>query len=168
MTERIRERLYSALDVEEDATEEEIRRAYLRLARELHPDLTGGDRRKTERLKLVTAAYRVVGDKGRRAEYDKIRKSPVMERGSIFGSKFDDLVAAVSSEGIHAGNASSLLDDLFATARDLMEETPARLKDAVSSPSSFADFLEQLLDCEISVGGRKARKDAPPGGGGKR
>ncbi len=60
---------YAALGVAHDATPEEIKRAYRRLARELHPDLNP-DPQTQERFKEVTAAYEVLSDPDKRQMYD--------------------------------------------------------------------------------------------------
>ena len=52
---------YAVLGVARDATPEEIKRAYRRLARELHPDVNP-DEETQERFKEVTAAYEVLSD----------------------------------------------------------------------------------------------------------
>src|SRR6186997_3111795 len=61
--------LYAVLGVAHDATDEEIRAAYRRLARELHPDVNG-DPGAERRFKEVTAAYETLSDPGRRQQYD--------------------------------------------------------------------------------------------------
>lgn len=62
--------LYRVLGVERTATEGDIKRAYRKLARELHPDVTGDDPRATERFKEVTVAYETLSDPQRRRSYD--------------------------------------------------------------------------------------------------
>jgi molecular chaperone DnaJ len=65
---------YAVLGVPETATAEEITKAYRRLARQLHPDANPGDKEAEERFKEVSAAYEVVGDAAKRAEYDQTRR----------------------------------------------------------------------------------------------
>lgn len=65
---------YNVLGVAETATAEEITKAYRRLARQLHPDANPGDKEAEERFKEVSAAYEVVGDAAKRAEYDQARR----------------------------------------------------------------------------------------------
>ncbi len=62
--------LYDVLGVDRSATAEDIKRAYRRLARELHPDANGGDPEAERRFKEVTAAYEVLRDPERRRQYD--------------------------------------------------------------------------------------------------
>jgi len=61
--------LYATLGVAHDATPEEIKRAYRKLARELHPDVNP-DAQTQERFKEVTAAYEVLSDPDKRQMYD--------------------------------------------------------------------------------------------------
>lgn len=65
------EDLYTILGVERTATAEEIKKAHRKLARELHPDANPGDEETEERFKEVQAAYDVLGDAEKRAEYDR-------------------------------------------------------------------------------------------------
>lgn len=62
---------YATLGVSSSASAKEITKAYRKLAREHHPDATGGDE---DRFKELSAAYDVVGDEAKRAEYDEARR----------------------------------------------------------------------------------------------
>ena len=64
---------YKALGVDAKATNDEIKKAYRKLAKQYHPDSTGGDKAKESRFKEASAAYDVLGDKKKRAQYDEIR-----------------------------------------------------------------------------------------------
>ncbi len=61
--------LYDILGVDRDASAEEIKRAYRRLARELHPDVNGSVEAE-ERFKEVSGAYEILSDPQRRQRYD--------------------------------------------------------------------------------------------------
>ena len=61
---------YKTLGVSKDASDKDITRAYRRLAKQYHPDANPGSE---ERFKEVSAAYDVLGDPGKRKEYDEVR-----------------------------------------------------------------------------------------------
>jgi DnaJ-class molecular chaperone len=63
--------LYATLGVSRDASQEDIKRAYRRLAKELHPDLNPDKPDVAERFKGVTAAYDILSDPERRGRYDR-------------------------------------------------------------------------------------------------
>jgi molecular chaperone DnaJ len=67
--------LYAVLGVAEEADSKAISRAYRQLARQLHPDTHPDDPDAGERFKEVTAAYDVIGDAAKRAEYDEFRRA---------------------------------------------------------------------------------------------
>src|SRR5256885_6580483 len=62
---------YDTLGVKRDASEEDIKKAYRKLARQHHPDRNPGDKQAEARFKEVQEAYDVVGDKAKRAQYDR-------------------------------------------------------------------------------------------------
>ena len=81
--------LYKTLGVAEDADEAAIKKAYRKLAKEYHPDITGGDKRKTERFKEINEAYDVLGDGKKRKEYDRLKHAPVRPDGMPEGFDAD-------------------------------------------------------------------------------
>ena len=64
---------YAVIGVSKDATADEIKKKYRKLARELHPDKNPGDKAAEERFKGVSEAYDVLSDDAKRKEYDEAR-----------------------------------------------------------------------------------------------
>ncbi|MFP3942529.1 MAG: DnaJ C-terminal domain-containing protein [Alphaproteobacteria bacterium] len=62
---------YKILGVARDASQEDIRKAYRKLAKELHPDLHPGDKEAESRFKKVSVAYNLLKDPEQRARYDR-------------------------------------------------------------------------------------------------
>src|SRR3954470_14072891 len=69
---------YAVLGVGKSAPAEDIKKAYRKLARDLHPDRNPGNREAEERFKAASEAYDVLSDDKKRKEYDEMR--------SLFGS----------------------------------------------------------------------------------
>src|SRR4051794_24518352 len=65
---------YAALGVPKDADAAAIKKAYRKLARDLHPDKNPGNAEAEARFKEVSEAYDVLSDTKRRAEYDEARR----------------------------------------------------------------------------------------------
>ena len=76
---------YATLGVAKDATADEIKKAYRRLAREHHPDARPDDARAEARFKEIGEAYAVVGDPETRKEYDELRRLGAAGYGGMPG-----------------------------------------------------------------------------------
>ncbi|HEY0706795.1 MAG TPA: J domain-containing protein [Polyangia bacterium] len=116
--------LYKILNVPEDADEATIKKSYRKLAKEFHPDATGGDKKKTERFKDIGEAYAVLGDKEKRAEYDRLKHMPMgadgMPQGfdpdtfaQVFGGGFGRQGGNVNVSGDFNGDIGDLFASLF-------------------------------------------------------
>ncbi len=71
---------YKVLGVSPQASDEEIKKAYRRLALETHPDRNPGDPRAEERFKRISEAYGVLSDARKRAQYDDYRRFGFQQR----------------------------------------------------------------------------------------
>jgi len=65
---------YAVLGVPKNASHDEIKKAYRKLAQQHHPDANAGNAAAEERFKEISAAYDVVGDEAKRASYDRARE----------------------------------------------------------------------------------------------
>src|SRR3989442_1072911 len=65
---------YETLGVARDESEDQIKKAYRKLARKFHPDLNPGNKASEERFKEINEAYEVLSDKDKRRRYDALGK----------------------------------------------------------------------------------------------
>jgi molecular chaperone DnaJ len=93
---------YGILGVEKNADGEAIKKRYRKLARELHPDKTKGDKTLEERFKAVSEAYDILSDDKKRAEYDQART--LYQQGGVPNGGF---------QGNFTGGGFGDLGDIF-------------------------------------------------------
>ncbi len=104
---------YKVLGVAKTASQEEIKKAYRKLARKYHPDANKGDAEAEERFKEVSEAYDVLSDEKRRKEYDAVRSMPGGFRGQQGGGFPFDLGDLFGQPGGTQTGAGDRLGDLF-------------------------------------------------------
>jgi molecular chaperone DnaJ len=114
---------YAELGVSSTASADEIKRAYRKLARELHPDANPGDARAETHFKSVSEAYGVLSDADKRKQYDEARalfNGGFRPGGGGFGGPggpggFDlgDLFGSGGARGGDVGGLGDLLGGLF-------------------------------------------------------
>jgi molecular chaperone DnaJ len=85
---------YKILEVEENASEEEIKKSYRNLSKKFHPDVNPNG---AEQFKEINEAYETLGDKGKKQTYDMKRKNPY--QGSQFESFFDNIFNRNQQQG---------------------------------------------------------------------
>ena len=104
---------YDMLGVAKDATQDEIRKAYLKLAKLYHPDKTGGDKAAEQKLKQINMAYDSLKSEEKRAKYDEALRNPFQEGGSPFNGS-GGRSASGSAQGFNfTGSFEDIFGDLF-------------------------------------------------------
>jgi len=90
---------YKTLGVSSDASQEEIRKAYRRLAKKYHPDRNRGSKAAEQRFKEITEAHQVLSDPKKRKQYDRLREAGM--QGGFEG--FEDIFAGFGQAGKKGG-----------------------------------------------------------------
>jgi DnaJ-class molecular chaperone len=154
---------YAALGVKRDASQDEIRRAYRKLARRHHPDLNPGDKAAEETFKRVAAAHDLLSDPERRARFD---------RGEIDASGQErpqqrywrDFAEAGGPQGHAADAGFADMADADAILSELFGRRAGRGAGGAGIRMRGADRHGRLsLDFLAAVNGAKTRVTLPEG-----
>src|SRR5690348_10724938 len=162
---------YAALGVPKDADATAIKKAYRKLARDLHPDKNPNNAEAETRFKEVSEAYDVLSDTKRRAEYDEARRlfgagargggfpggfpggggSQTFDLGDLFGA-----AGGTAGQGRGAGGLGDILGGLFggggggsARARSQAASGPARGQDVETEAT--LSFEEAVLGVTVPL-----------------
>src|SRR3954466_8950143 len=76
---------YSVLGVGSNASQDEIKKAYRKLAKKYHPDANASDPKAAERFKEISEANNVLGDAEKRKQYDEMRRLGAFDTGGVGG-----------------------------------------------------------------------------------
>lgn len=172
---------YEVLGVQKNASQEEIKKAYRKLAIANHPDKNPGDKAAEERFKEATEAYEVLGDEKKRANYDQFGFAGVDGQNQGYSRAYQDF-----SDLFSGGGFSSIFGDLFGggfggfgqSSRNSYRENVGqsiRVNTEVELEQLTEDFKQEVtyahqVQCEAchgtgSRGGKSSHKTCPTCGG---
>ncbi len=150
---------YAILGVSSSATQDEIKSAYRKLAKQYHPDLHPGDDAAAEKFKQVNEAYSIVGDPDKRQKYDRGEMdfdgqggfNPFGGGGGFTATGFDDIF------------------DMFSGAFGFGGNSRKRSQSSAGSDVSYTlelTFMESILGCKKPVNFSRVEKCPTCGGSG--
>ncbi len=145
--------LYSILGVKKSDDAAAVKKQYRKLARELHPDKTKGDKKLEEKFKSVSEAYEVLSDDKKRAEYDEMREAfkggRIPQGGGNFGGGFQ----GTDFSDLFRGGSQDIFGTIFGAGHG-----PRRGQDlAAATTISFRDSIYGTeLDLKLAPQGGKA------------
>lgn len=145
---------YEDLGVGEDASDSQIKSAYRRLAKQHHPDRSGGDE---ERFKQVSEAHETLSNNEKRQQYDQIRKygGDAFAGGQPSGGGFD-----------FGGDFGDVFSSIFGQQQQQQRRPPRPRKGRDSMVRVDIPFNTSILGGEISVENHEGKRLAvkiPPG-----
>lgn len=141
---------YKILGVGEHASQEEIKRAYHKLAHQYHPDKKGGNE---ARFKEINEAYQALSDQTKRAQYDRLRAFGE-GRGMPFGFEFGPF----DFSGRTWGSFEDLLNEFFVGFGPGPTRTRTQTKPRQVTTFSFRGPGGVTVKVEIENGGQLSPK----------
>ena len=172
--------LYKILGVSKNDKPDAVKKAYRKLAKDLHPDKTKGDKKLEDRFKEVSEAYEVLSDDKKRAEYDEMRD--VYKSGRIpQGGPQSGYQSSGNFQDIFGGgDPNDIFSTLFGGGRrgpskgqDLQTETTISFRDSIFGREINLRLSDQTVTTRVPAGikdgakiklkGRGAPGQAGPG-----
>jgi molecular chaperone DnaJ len=129
--------LYKVLEVSKEASQDEIRRSYRRLARKYHPDANPGDKQAEERFKGIQQAYDVLSRPEKRREYDEgprtfFGSQGAGQRGGAAFEDFSDLLGGFGNLGDIFGRSSGNARTTSVKGENITVNVRLNFKDALN------------------------------------
>ena len=158
---------YEVLGVGRDAGEDEVKKAFRKLARKYHPDVTGGDKEAEDRFKEINEAYEVLSNEDLRQRYDAYGQDGgpgISEAGGFGGIDIEDLIRGFTGFTGRAASGAyqqqqrrSAFDDLFggmgSRVRSHQRGAPPQRGETGPPPSRGAD-LRLTLEIDFPTAAR--------------
>lgn len=125
---------YESLGIAKDASQEEIKKAYRKLAKKYHPDLNPDNKEAQERFKQINEAYEVLGDEEKRKKYDTFGSNFNFQSGQDFDPQaygFDGFQSSYSYSSADGADFSDFFNLIFGrnkTKRNGFEDLFSRSK----------------------------------------
>ena len=153
---------YSALGVSKTASAAEIKKAYRKLARKLHPDVNPGDKKSEERFKEMSGAFEVLGDPKKRAlfdEFGEVSTRPGFDEAKVreyqrqaaggFGGGFGGPGGFPGAGGFSGRTGGHDPDDLAAMFGDLFSRRQAGRTQRSWSETTPGDDVEASIEVDL-------------------
>lgn len=144
---------YEVLGVDKYASDDVIKKAYRRLAKENHPDLNPGDDTAAERFKAISEAYDVLSDSVKRAQYDRTGTVSGNTNGSYTSPDIDysdlgDAYSSFFSRGNDNARGRSVRGE------DIKVRVSLTFEEALfgKTKSVFVEELDSLVNLKVPVG----------------
>lgn len=139
---------YRILGVREDATEEEIKKAYRSIAKKYHPDANQGNHAAAERFKAASEAYAVIGDTAGRKEYDSRRATERTPKKESPASKKGNSQGSFRGTGFDKSSMSAGFEQFFGfnpTTKEVHEEKMNPNKKTKTNPIDMTEMFERYM-----------------------
>ncbi len=146
--------LYAALGVKKNATKEEIKAAFKKIASRTHPDITGGNKTTDEEYSAASEAYAVLKDDKKRREYDFNFKDP-LEEGPI-KNNFGSTVANGSDDTKSSFDAlfKKIFGDQFGIFKGMFDQPQKKPRNIYLQTESTGELIKILRFERISINQR--------------
>lgn len=168
---------YDILGVSKNASDDEIKKAYRKLALKYHPDRNPGDKEAEKKFKEVNEAHEVLSDKQKRARYDQFGKAGVggasggggnpFSGGNPFGGQGGSYSYSFNGQNVNFGDFD--LNDIFASmfggssfngrpftrqnrGRDIRASVTIEFKEAIFGTTKTIDINGKAIKVKIPAG----------------
>lgn len=183
---------YQTLGIQRGASEEDIKRAYRKLALQYHPDRNPGDQKAEEKFKDINEAYQVLSDREKRARYDQLgeaytrfrqrggspgsfnwedwaSQSPgagrvnVEDLNDMFGGNFSDFFRSIFGGDVGFRQGGSGRGGVSRRPASYQQQVDISLAEAYLGATRLVDMNGRRIEVKIPAGARTGTKVRVPG-----